>query len=203
VEGCLPTSAQQEGQIRKSETGEDVMPGTTSCLAQEFSNFLEAAWLELPAEASSALLGVGDEKRLRKVGWKVYDAWISLANELTNALYSDPIVGEATGRTMETVLRLRQIGGAMAATFFGNLWPLIGLPTQSDIAALRDELLSLREELATHTSRSQVPDSAEADARDAEGALWNRVDLNRNHTTTSNGGGTRHFANQGMRNVDA
>jgi len=142
------------------------MPGTKSLLAQELTNFFEAAWLELPAEAGKVLLGAGDEQALRKAGWKAYDAWISLANALTNAVYSDPIVGEATGRVMETALRLRQIGGAMAAAFFGILWPSIGLPTQSEIVALRDELLSLREELAAYTARLSAPDSAETDMQD-------------------------------------
>jgi hypothetical protein len=179
------------------------MPGTTSLLAQELSNFFEAAWLELPVETSSALFGVGDEKRLRQAGWKAYDAWISLVNELTNALYSNPIVGEATGRMMETVLRLRQIGGAMAAAFFGNLWPSIGLPTQSEIIALRDELLSLREELAAYTARLSIPDSVETDTQDKLGGVWKGVQLNGYRATTSNGSMARRLADQGKRDVAA
>ena len=152
------------------------MPGTKSFLAQELSNFFEAAWLDFPAEAGKVLLGVADEKGLRKAGWKAYDAWVSVANELTNALYSDPMIGEATGRVMETGLRLRQIGGTMAAAFFGNLWPALGLPTHSEIVTLRNELLALREELAAYTTRLPVSEEpAGTEEPDAARAPWKGV----------------------------
>jgi len=179
------------------------MPGTKSLLAQELSNFFEAAWLELPAEAGKILFGAGNEQGLREAGWKAYDAWISLANELTNAVYSDPIVGEASGWAMEAALRLRQIGGAMAEAFFGNLWPSIGLPTHGEIVTLREELLSLREELAAYTARLSVPDSAGTDTQDTRAAVWKRVQLNGYRATTSNGNMTRRFADQGKRYVGA
>jgi hypothetical protein len=137
-------------QIAPGKKGEGVMAGTKSLLAQELSKFYEAAWLELPLEAAKTLVGLGSEAGLRKAGWKAYDAWVSLANELTNLAYSNRIVGDLTGRTMETALRLRQVGDVMASGFFGNLWPAVGLPTQSDLIAVRDELLALREELAAH-----------------------------------------------------
>jgi hypothetical protein len=144
------------------ERGEELMPSAKSFLAQELSNFFEAAWLDLPAEAGKVLLGAGSENELRQAGWKAYDAWVNLANGLTNTLYSDPLVAEATSRVMEAALRLRQISGLMAAAFFGNLWPLIGLPTHNEMVALREELLSLRDELAAYAARlsaTEVPDA--------------------------------------------
>jgi hypothetical protein len=178
------------------------MPGTKSFLAQELTNWFQAAWLELPAEAGKVLLGAGDEKGLRNAGWKAYDAWVSLANELTNAVYSDPIIGEATGRVMETALRLRQIGGTMAAAFFGNLWPSIGLPTHNEMAALRDELRALREELAAYSAGRPLPgDSAETDTQLP--GVWKRTHLNGYPTTNGNSNLTRRSAHQGKRHVAA
>jgi hypothetical protein len=143
------------------------MPSAKSFLAQELTNFFEAAWFDLPSEAGKVLVGAGDEKGLRKAGWKAYDAWVSLANELTNTVYSDPLIAEATGRVMEAALRFRQIGGLMAAAFFGNFWPVIGLPTHSEMVALREELLSLREELAAYAARLRVAEFGEAHTGDA------------------------------------
>jgi len=177
------------------------MPGSKSFLAEQLSNFFEAAWLELPAEAAKALAGAGDERALRKTGWKVYDAWVTLANELTNAIYSDPIVGEASGRVMETALRVRQISGTMAAAFFGNFWPMIGLPTHTEMAALRDDLLALREELASYTRLQPAEESAEMDAQDPLAAFWKRAQLN--GYRAANGNPLRRSSSLGKRNVAA
>jgi hypothetical protein len=133
-------------------------------LPQELSKFCEAAWLDLPAEAAKSLLGAGNEKELRKAGWKAYDAWISLANEVTNLLYANRIVGQLTGRTMESALRLGQIGGALASAFLGNFWASVGLPTHSELVAVRAELFALREELAAHAA--QLPTAAPQDSID-------------------------------------
>ena len=180
------------------------MSGRKSFLAQEISKFFEAAWLDLPAEAGKILFGAGDETRLRKAGWKAYDAWISLANELTNAVYSDPIIGGATGRVMESALRLRQIGGAMTAAFFGNLWPSIGLSTHSEMVTVRDELLALREELAAYAARlPAAANSADTDAQDALPAIWKGAQLNGYRATNGNGNGMRRSANQVKRDVAA
>jgi hypothetical protein len=177
------------------------MPGTRSFLAKELSNFFEAVWLELPAEAGKVLLG-GDKKGLRKAGWRAYEAWVSLANELTNTIYSDPFIGQANGRAMEMALRLRQIGGTMAAAFFGNLWPSVGLPTHSEMVALRDELLALREELAAHTTRLPLPeDSVKTAAEQALTSVWKRAQPSGFRAT--NGNGARRSVNPGQRHVAA
>jgi hypothetical protein len=177
------------------------MPGTKSFLAEQLTNFFEAAWLELPAEAAKVLAGAGDERGFRKIGWKAYDAWIGLANELTNAVYSDPIVGEVSGRIMETALRLRQIGGTMAEAFFGNLWPSIGLPTHKEMVALRDELLALREELALYAKLPIAEKSAEMAAHDTLGVFWKGAQLNGYRAANANS--IRRPSNQGKRNAAA
>lgn len=180
------------------------MPGTKSFLAQELTKFFEAAWLDLPAEAGKILLGASDEKQLRKAGWKAYDAWVSLANELTNAVYSNPIIGGATGQVMELALRMRQIGGTMAAASLSNLWPSIGLPTHSEMTALRDELIALREELTAYAARMPVSDdAANTDAQETLQAIWKGVQLNGYRATNGNGSTMRRFANQGKRHVAA
>lgn len=177
------------------------MAGTRSFLGQELSKFFEAVWLDLPAAAGKILLGASDERGLRKAGWKAYDAWISLVNELTNTVYSDPGVGEATGRVMESALRLRQISGAMATAFFGNLWPSLGLPTHSEIVAVREELIALRDELAAYAAKVSVSDNA-ADT-DAAPAIWKGAHLKQYRAANDNGSVGTRSANQVQRDVAA
>lgn len=177
------------------------MPGTRSFLVEELSKWVETTWLQLPAEAAKVLTGASDSKGLRKAGWKAYDAWVSLANEFTNNVYSDPIVGEASGRMMETALRLRQITGTMASAFFANFWPSLGLPTHNEMAALRDELLALREELASYARLVAAEPSAAMDVRDKPGTLWKQAQLNGHRA--ENGNPIRRSPSQVKRNVAA
>jgi hypothetical protein len=180
------------------------MAGTGSFLGRELSKFFEAVWLDLPAAAGKILLGSSGEKELRKAGWKAYDAWISVANELTNAVYSDAGIGEATGRVMESALRLRQISGAMATAFFGNLWPSLGLPTHSEIVAVRDELIALREELAAYAVRVPVSDNGpDMDVQNALPTVWKDAHLKVYRAAIGNGSVGTRSANKVQRHVAA
>jgi hypothetical protein len=122
------------------------MSSRASRVVEELAKFARAAWFELPLAAAKRVIGAGDEKNLTEAGWKTYDAWVRLANEATNELYANRLFGDLTGRSMESMLRVRRVGDALASAFFGNLWPAVGLPTASEIRALRDEVMALREE---------------------------------------------------------
>jgi hypothetical protein len=116
-----------------------------SRIVEDLAKFYEAAWFDLPVAAAQRLFGLGDEENLGEAGWKAYDAWIRLGNTATNRLYANRAVGGFTGRAMETVLKVRRAGDALASAFFGNLWPAVGLPTAAEIHTLRDELVAVRE----------------------------------------------------------
>jgi hypothetical protein len=183
---------------------------TTSSVTQALTRFIEAVWLDLSAEAGKFLVGVGNESKLRKAGWKAYDAWINLANELTNEAYSDPLVGAAIGQAMEWALRFQQIGAATTAAAFGRLWPSIGLPTHNELAALRDELLVLREELAAYAARLPASDAAAGtESQHASRAAWKSAQLNGYGAANGNGnmandnGGVRRFVHQEKRHAAA
>jgi hypothetical protein len=117
--------------------------------------FCEAAWFDLPLAAAGRITGRVDEKSLSAAGWKAYEAWVSLANEAANRLYANPAFGQATGRTFEAALRLQRVGDALTSAFFANFWPALGLPTQSQINALRDEVIALREQVANAPAAQQ------------------------------------------------
>ncbi len=175
------------------------MLGNQSFVLDRLSTFIETAWLDFPAEVTKALAGVSDDDQLQRVGWKVYDAWIGLANELTNTLYSDPLFGEVSGRVIETALRLRHLAGAAAAAFFGNFWPLIGLPTHRELVALRQELLALREELRSFAHLSDAHDRLASDSPSVV-PLWKQTQTGYG---PANGHPIRPPSRQGERNVAA
>jgi len=120
------------------------MGSKQSRIVDDIAKFFEATWFDLPMAAAQRLLSTNDDGTLKKAGWKAYDAWINLSNSATNGLYANRTVAEIAGRTIETVLRARQIGDALSGAFFGNLWPAIGLPTAAEMRALRSELMEVR-----------------------------------------------------------
>ena len=109
--------------------------------------FIEAGCVELPGAMIKRLTAAGAEQDAHEAGWKAYDAWVRLANEAVNTLYADRAFGDTMARAFETNLGFGRIAETFASTFFGNLWPAIGLPTAREIHALRGELTALREEL--------------------------------------------------------
>ena len=127
------------------------MNAKKSRLAEELTRFCEALWIELPFAASMRLAGQGDENGVREAGWKAYDAWIRLANEATNRVYANPVVGSISGRLIETALQAQRAGDALASAVFGNLWPALGIPTAAEIHALHEEVAGLRDEMRAST----------------------------------------------------
>jgi hypothetical protein len=97
---------------------------------------------------------------------------------------------------MESALRLRQVGGTVANAFFGNLWPSVGLSSHNEIAAVRDELLALREDLASYAARLPAPEnSTVAEGKDALRGIWKGTVLNghrapNGHVLAANGNGS-------------
>lgn len=134
------------------------MGSKRSQVVQELGKFAQAFWLELPAAAARNLRGDGAGEELQDAGWKAYDAWISLTNEVTNQVYESPLFGNLIGRTMESTLRIQQAGNALASAFFGNLWPAIGIPTRDEIEALRTEVSALRHEIRPESDHRTAND---------------------------------------------
>jgi hypothetical protein len=137
--------------IKKSEMSED------------FGKLFEAAWFELPAAAIKRLVSNEDEGALRDAGWKAYDAWVRLANDASNRMYANPTFGSLAGRGIQTGLQVTRVVDAVASAIFGNIWPAIGLPTATDVQALRADVKALREEL--RTVRADTADEVIGDDR--------------------------------------
>jgi hypothetical protein len=125
------------------------MKDQQSRVVSEFGKFAQAFWVELPMEATKRLLSNdGNEDGVRKAGWKAYDAFVSLANETANMLYSNPLLGTLTGRTIEQTLRVQHMGRAATSGMLANMWSTLGLPTVDEISSLRTELKALHDEMS-------------------------------------------------------
>jgi hypothetical protein len=135
-------------------------------MTEDFGKLFQAAWVELPTAAVKRLFA-GDDKdaqgAVSEAGWKAYDAWIRLANDASNRMYANPTFGAMAGRGIQAGLQVTRVVDAVASAIFGNLWPAIGLPTATDVQALRADVKALREELRTVRERTVDTDSEERD----------------------------------------
>jgi hypothetical protein len=156
-----------------------------SAITEDFGKLFEAAWIDLPTAAVKRLLAGEDQGAVSAAGWKAYDAWVRLANDASNRMYDNPTFGAMAGRGIQAGLQVTRVVDAVASAIFGNLWPAIGLPTATDMQALRADVKALREELRTIREDASAEVSEERDedayapARRAESAnaaaeiIWN------------------------------
>jgi hypothetical protein len=156
-----------------------------SAMTEDIGKLFEATWVDLPAAAVKRLFASDGEGAVREAGWKAYDAWVRLANDASNRLYANPTFGGVVGRGIQTGLQVTRVVDAVASAIFGNLWPAIGLPTATDVQALRAELKAVREELRAVVAQADASIDEETDedtfaaARDGESTnssatvIWN------------------------------
>jgi hypothetical protein len=89
----------------------------------------------------------GIDRQLHELGWKAYDTAIGAANSATNRVFTSPTVGNVLGGAIDIMLRWQRLNTAVAGAFFSFLWPAVGLPSASEVEALRSDMRSMREEL--------------------------------------------------------
>jgi hypothetical protein len=145
------------------------MTTTQSTLAAEVMRFYETLIFELPKAFIMDLNSNADIKRLRQAAWRLYDSWIRLTNEASNALYADPAFSRLTGDIVETALFIRRAGTAISTPMVANLWPSLELPMAQDVRRLRDDLAALQS--ALDTAHSAVRTYADLDWPIADGVV--------------------------------
>jgi hypothetical protein len=128
----------------------------TSPVASALVKFAGAAFLELPSAAVKRIVADGSERAVYEAGWKAYDALVGLTNEATKQIYSNPRFGEIAGRSIDTFVRVQRFQNAVVGAFFSSLWPTIGLPTSNEVEAVREDIRSLRDELAEARAAEQA-----------------------------------------------
>jgi len=87
------------------------------------------------------------EASLSDVAWRAYDSVVGLTKVTTNGLFTNATVGQVLGTSIDLMLRWQRLNNAVAAAWFNELWPAVGLPTGIEVAAVRADIRGLREEL--------------------------------------------------------
>jgi len=87
------------------------------------------------------------EASLSDVAWRAYDSVVGLTKVTTDGLFTNATVGQVLGTSIDMMLRWQRFNTAVAAAWFNALWPAVGLPTGTEVAAVRADIRGLREEL--------------------------------------------------------
>jgi hypothetical protein len=87
------------------------------------------------------------DRQVHEVAWDAYDTTVGAANYVINRLFASPAAGNVLGGAIDTVLRWQRFNAAVAGALFAALWPAVGLPSASDVEAIRIDVRSMREEL--------------------------------------------------------
>jgi hypothetical protein len=124
------------------------LPATMPAAMRSIVDIAEAIMIDLPIAATVRVLARTDERALNEAGWKAYDAIVKVANDATSRVYTNSAFGRVAASAMEFALRAQRLNAALSGAIFANLWPAIGLPAATDIAAMREEVSALRLDLA-------------------------------------------------------
>jgi hypothetical protein len=72
----------------------------------QWTKFLTSAYVDLPFAVAGRWFS-GNAKPLNEAGWATYDSAVALANEAMNQLYSNRLVADVFGNTLETIFQMQ------------------------------------------------------------------------------------------------
>jgi hypothetical protein len=154
-----------------------------SQFTDEILKLAQALMPEPPSGATKRIAGKvekGIDRELHEVGWKAYDKVVEVAKNATNRLYSSAAVGQVLGTAIDTMLRWQRFNSAVAGAFFSALWPTVGLPTATDVEAMRNDVRALRDELREAAAEREA---SEDYARELHAAVRSSI-VNRTQANT-------------------
>jgi hypothetical protein len=124
---------------------------TDSSFTDEMLKLAQTLMPEPPtAKVKRMVAGIAEsriDRQLHELGWKAYDTVVGAANNATNRMLTSPTVGNVLGSAIDLMLRYQRFNAAVAGAFFAALWPAVGLPSATEVEAIRGEVRSMREEL--------------------------------------------------------
>jgi hypothetical protein len=89
----------------------------------------------------------GIDRQIHEIGWKAYDTVVGAAHAATGRVLTNATVGQVLGTAIDVTLRWQRFNAAVAGAFFSAFWPSVGLPTATEVEALRSDVRAMREEL--------------------------------------------------------
>ena len=162
-----------------AKSTEQANTNVTNAGESQFTDeLLKLAQALMPEPPSGATKRIADKveerinRELHEVGWTAYDKLVEVANNATNRLYSNAAVGQVLGTAIDAMLRWQRFNRAVAGAFFSALWPTVGLPTATDVEAMRNDVRALREELREAAAEREAN---EGDAGELHAALRSSI----------------------------
>ena len=167
--------------MAKNENGQAKTNNINVSESQYTDELLKLAQALMPEPPSGAVKCIAekgiDRRELQDAGWKAYDKVVEAANNATNRLYSSPTFGQVLGAAIDTVLRVQRFNAAMTGAFFSALWPTVGLPTATDVEAMRNDVRALRDELREAAAERQGDEDYARELHDAvRSSIIDKVD---------------------------
>jgi hypothetical protein len=124
---------------------------TDSTFSDEILKLAQCLMPEPPtAKVKRMVAGIAGkeiDRQVHELGWKAYDTVIGAANNATNRVFTSPAVGQVIGGAIDIMLRYQRFNAALAGAFFSALWPAVGLPSATEVEAIRGDVRAMREEL--------------------------------------------------------
>ena len=105
------------------------------------------------------IAGAGIDRQLHELGWKAYDTVIGAANNTTNRVFTSPAIGQVLGGAIDMMLRYQRFNAALAGAFFSALWPAVGLPSATEVEAIRGEVRAMRDEIRDAVAERESKES--------------------------------------------
>jgi hypothetical protein len=131
----------------------------------------------------------GIDRQLHEMGWKAYDTVIGAANNVTNRAFTSPAVGQVLGGAIDIMLRWQRLNAAVAGAFFSALWPAVGLPSATELEAVRRDVRAMREELRDAVADRESKDDFASELHVAiRESIVNQQAGDKSSTRETNGG---------------
>jgi hypothetical protein len=103
-------------------------------------------------------------------------------------VYGNRQVGQVLGTSIDLILRWQRFNTAVAGALFAAVWPAVGLPTGSEVAAVRADIRGLREELRAALAEAETNEDF---ARELHEAVRGSIVKERDVTDQVRQSGTR------------
>src|SRR5258708_36863024 len=120
-------------------TTRDVNSATPKSAEHSFSDeLLKLAQCLMPVPPTPKVKRLADratievenaEAQLSEVAWKAYDSVVGLSRQATNGVFTNSMVGQVLGGTIDLMLRWQRFNTALTGAMFAAWWPAVGLPT--------------------------------------------------------------------------
>ena len=123
------------------------MADRTQQISEDLATLITSAFVDVPLTLASWAVGGATQKELEEHAWKGYDAFVRAANDTVHSLYEMPVVRQMTSQALVAILRSQRSGKHVTSAVAAATSPAPAAAANPEVEALRNQILSLREEV--------------------------------------------------------